>query len=327
MHDLVRKYFDGEITTEERSELFSAIEADAQLRGEFIAVQNTYALSSLLPRDTDIPDAISKLADFKRKRKKQPFVSRYRHAIGYAATLCVAVLSTWLYMEMQTGRTTAEEEESIAYEEFYTPAGQRARLTLYDGTVVWLNARSTLRYPHRFDKYERRVELNGEAFFEVAPNEELPFVVNTELVDIKVLGTKFNVFAYEGRNEFSTSLMEGAIKIYKDKDEDNALMMAPNECVELVDNKLVKSTIGNADFLLWKEGIYAFDDVPFSNIMRKLELYYDIKIVISNKRLNAYKLSGKFRQRDGVESVLRTLMKVYPFVYYKDDDLNQITIR
>lgn len=326
MHDLVRKYFEREITAEERKQMFSAMETDTHLRNEFISVQNTYALSALLPRDSDIPEAMAKLVEFKKRRKKQPFVFRYRHAIGYAATLCIAVYSTWIYTEFQANQVPIDNEP-VTYEEFHAPAGQRAKVTLHDGTVVWLNARSTLRYPNRFGKIGRKVELNGEAFFDVTHNEELPFIVSTEMVDVEVLGTKFNVFAYKGRDEFSTSLVEGAVKIYKEKDEGNALFMEPNECVKLVENKLVKSTINNADYLLWKEGIYAFDDVPFNDIMKKLELYYDIQIAVNNKTLNTYRFSGKFRQRDGVESVLRTMRKVYPFAYHKDDDLNRITIR
>lgn len=216
---------------------------------------------------------------------------------------------------------------AVAFEEFSTPAGQRAKIRLHDGTVVWLNARSILRYPNQFIGAERKVELEGEAFFEVARNEEVPFVVATEKPDIKVLGTKFNVFAYKGKNEFSTALIEGSVKIYKPDNESVAMYMNPNDFAELKEGRLEKRRIGNTDFLLWKEGIYAFDDVSFSEIISKLELYYDITIDIKNRKLGEYKFSGKFRQRDGVESVLKALQKIYRFSYTKDEELNKITIR
>lgn len=324
MHILITKYFEGEITAAERKSLFSMIQADEELRKDFSSVQNLYALSSWLPNENDEFEAVDKLAAFKQThcRKKRYPIHIIKHAAGYAAAICITILSTWMVMN---DREPAEE--MVTYEEFTTPSGQRAMVKLYDGTTVWLNARSTLRYPNHFAREERKVELDGEAFFDVEHNEHKPFVVSTEKLDIKVLGTKFNVFAYKGREEFNTALLEGSVKVYERMNEEKALFMNPNECVELKDNKLVKRPMGNTDFLLWKEGIYAFDDVPFEDIIKKFELYYDIVITVNNSKLMKYKFSGKFRQRDGVESALRTLRKVYYFTYIKDEENNNIIIR
>ena len=324
MHILITKYFEGEITAAERKLLFSMIQTDEKLRKDFSSVQNLYALSSWLPNENDEFEAVDKLAAFKHThcRKKRYPIHILKHAAGYAAAICITILSTWMVMN---DREPAEE--MVTYEEFTTPSGQRAMVKLHDGTTVWLNARSTLRYPNHFAREERKVELDGEAFFDVEHNEHKPFVVSTEKLDIKVLGTKFNVFAYKGREEFNTALLEGSVKVYERMNEEKALFMNPNECVELKDNKLVKRPMGNTDFLLWKEGIYAFDDVPFEDIIKKFELYYDIVITVNNSRLMKYKFSGKFRQRDGVESALRTLRKVYYFTYIKDEENNNIVIR
>lgn len=324
MHILITKYFEGEITAAERKSLFSMIQADEELRKDFSSVQNLYALSSWLPNENDEFEAVDKLAAFKQThcRKKRYPIHIIKHAAGYAAAICITILSTWVVMN---DREPAEE--MVTYEEFTTPSGQRAMVKLHDGTTVWLNARSTLRYPNHFACEERKVELDGEAFFDVEHNEHKPFVVSTEKLDIKVLGTKFNVFAYKGREEFNTALLEGSVKVYERMNEEKALFMNPNECVELKDNKLVKRPMGNTDFLLWKEGIYAFDDVPFEDIIKKFELYYDIVITVNNSKLMKYKFSGKFRQRDGVESALRTLRKVYYFTYIKDEENNNIIIR
>ena len=324
MHILITKYFEGEITAAERKLLFSMIQTDEKLRKDFSSVQNLYALSSWLPNENDEFEAVDKLAAFRHThcRKKRYPIHILKHAAGYAAAICITILSTWMVMN---DREPAEE--MVTYEEFTTPSGQRAMVKLHDGTTVWLNARSTLRYPNHFAREERKVELDGEAFFDVEHNEHKPFVVSTEKLDIKVLGTKFNVFAYKGREEFNTALLEGSVKVYERMNEEKALFMNPNECVELKDNKLVKRPMGNTDFLLWKEGIYAFDDVPFEDIIKKFELYYDIVITVNNSKLMKYKFSGKFRQRDGVESALRTLRKVYYFTYIKDEENNNIVIR
>ncbi len=326
MHILITKYFNKEITTEEKAELFFLMQTDKELHKEFVSMQNLSALSASLPAEGDEMKAVGKLLQFKQahKNEKKKFVHLTRHFVGYAAAICLAVLSTWTIMNYQRDNAI---EEQLAFEEFSTPPGQRAQVKLHDGTVVWLNARSRLRYPNRFSGAERKVELDGEAFFEVFRNEEAPFVVSTEKLDIKVLGTKFNVFAYKGKNEFTTALIEGSVKLYQSDNESVAMYMSPNDYAELKDGRLVKSKISSTDFLLWKEGIYAFDDIPFGEIIKKLELYYDITIEIRNKKLNNYKFSGKFRQRDGIESVLKTLQKIYNFSYVKDEELNTITIR
>lgn len=326
MHDLIVRYFNGEITAEEKHTLFSLMDTDADLRTEFIAAQNLRALTAWLPLSEDEVFSTGRLLSFKQDRLKKTFTIPYKHIIGYAAAICIAIVSTWGIISTKSN-VAVEKEQLVTYEEFSTPAGQRAMVKLHDGTTVWLNARSTLRYPSQFAKGERKVELNGEAFFEVSRNEEVPFVVSTEKLDIKVLGTKFNVFAYKGRNEFTTSLLEGSVKVYDNRNESEAVLMNPNECLDLVGNKLVRRPFSNMDFLLWKDGIYSFDDVTFDEIVKKLELYYDVTILVKNPKLDIYKFSGKFRQRDGVESVLRTLQKVRNFSFVKDDDRNQITIR
>lgn len=329
MHELIIKYFNKDITDAEKEELFSRMETDETLRDEFESFQNLSALTVLLPREKDTAYGLQKLEEFKRNRLKHPSQAAfpYKHLIGYAATACIAVFLTLLTLHFQNTPAPLAESEPVAYEEFSTPSGQRAQLKLHDGTVVWLNARSTLRYPNRFVAGERKVELDGEAFFEVKSDKKVPFIVSTEKADIKVMGTKFNVFAYKGREEFNTSLMEGSVKIYESEKEAEALYIEPHECVEWIDNRFVKRPIDNEDFLLWKDGIYSFDDVPFSEILRKLELYYDIGIQVKSGNIGKYRFSGKFRQRDGVESVLRTLQKVKYFSFTKDDERNEITIR
>jgi len=214
--------------------------------------------------------------------------------------------------------------EPLSYEQFTTPAGQRAQVVLNDGSVVWLNANSTLRYPSRFEKHKRKVELTGEAFFEVFHDAKRPFIVSTDKVAVKVLGTKFNVFAYKSSKELNVAIVEGSVCVCKG---DETIHLKSHEIASLVDGRLVKSKYFNSEFLLWKEGIYAFDDMPFYEIAKKLELYYDIQIEQNNKSLAQFHFSGKFRQRDGVVSVLQTMQRVYHFTFTKDDQLNKITIR
>jgi ferric-dicitrate binding protein FerR (iron transport regulator) len=324
MDELIEKYFKKDLSSTEKKQFFASIETDINLKKEFISMQNLYALSSLLPDEDDERRALLKLKQFKQKRVKRTTIHLFGYMTRYAVVVCLAVLLTWMYMKQFIPPV---DESVMVWQKLVTPPGQRAMVKLADGTTVWLNARSSLCYPAVFTKTERRVELDGEAYFDVTHKEEQPFVVSTEKLNIKVLGTEFNVHAYEGRNEFNTALIKGSVKIYNKGNEDNALFISPNEYVELIDNRLVKKEFGNMNFLLWREGIYAFDDVAFMEIIHKLELYYDVTIRVANEKLSTYQFTGKFRQRDGVESVLRTLQKVYYFRFTKDDENNIITIR
>lgn len=323
MYDLIVKYFEHTITPEEKNRLFSGMETDEKLKIEFATIQNIRSLTTLLPAKEDQIDGVRGLLDFKQAKKKKSYTLPVKHIIGYAVAVCAAVLLTWT---VTIGIDDGEESLAIEYEEVSAPSGQRVLVKLHDGTTVWLNAHSTLRYPNQFGK-ERIVELDGEAFFEVKEDRKKPFVVTTDKLNIEVLGTHFNVHAYKGRDEFRISLLEGAVQIYDRKDESKMLFLNPNEQAELIENKLIKTTFSNTDFLLWREGVYAFDDVTFGDLIKKLEFYYDITIEVRNQNINKYRYSGKFRQRDGVESVLHTLQKVHYFRFVKDDALNKITIK
>lgn len=323
MHQLILKFIDKTINADEMEELNKLIHSDPEIKIEFANAQNIYALSTLLGNDDDEQIGIAQLNKFKKRKNKNIYLPLIKSFLRYAAVVLVVFFSTWWILD---DRQTIPES-LVVFEEFSTPSGQRAKIILHDGTVVWLNAASTLRYPNVFIGKTRKVELDGEAYFDVKHNEEVPFVVSTEKLDIQVLGTRFNVFSYKGSSEFKAFLEEGAIKIYKSTDEAHALHLHPNEVAELKENRLFKRVLTNKDFLLWKDGIYAFDDIPFGEIIKRLELYYDITIEIDNPALSNYRFSGKFRQRDGVISALRTFQKAYPFNFHKDDDLNHITIK
>ncbi|WP_297907368.1 FecR domain-containing protein [uncultured Parabacteroides sp.] len=329
MYDLIIKYFSREISEEEKIQLFSRMEKDESLRQEFISIQNLCAFTAWKPAKDDRSEGIRRLRGFKRMAggKYTSIRKKYLFIVGYAASICAAVFFTWAAMKGFEDGRLAHLEDSMRFEEFETPAGQRAKVTLGDGTVVWLNAHTKLRYPSYFEEKERRVELNGEAYFEVAHDEKAPFVVSTEKLDIKVLGTKFNVSAYNGEKDFSAYLVEGAVEVYGRTKEVGSLFLSPNEQVRLVGDQLVKEVFGDNDFLLWKDGIYAFDDTPLREIVHKLELYYDVKFVIRDPRLADYKFSGKFRQQDGVESVLRALQRIERFTFVRDEKSNKIIIQ
>ncbi len=196
-------------------------------------------------------------------------------------------------------------------------AGQRVEVTLSDGTHVWLNARSEFSYPVSFNGDKREVLLKGEAFFEVAKNRDKKFIVNTGRCEVEVLGTQFNVEAYN-ENEFSTALIQGSVKVTDKSQPNESVVLEPNNSVSLNNGKLTVTPITDFNPYSWKEGLITFKDIHFKDLMKKLEKNFGIRIMIDNHTLDNYACSGKFRISDGIEQVLRALQQDAHFTFERE---------
>ena len=143
---------------------------------------------------------------------------------------------------------------------------------------------------------------------------------------VRVLGTQFNVFCYPDAGLISTSLIEGSVKVYHPEDEANGVVLKPNQ--QLVYDRQSFQTIQmkNEDDLLWKDGIYNFKSERLESILKKLELYYDVKIVVKSPEILSYRYTGKFRQRDGVVEILRIIQKIHHFKMSENDERNIVTL-
>ena len=167
---------------------------------------------------------------------------------------------------------------NIAYNVLRTPKGGQYRLELPDGSRVWLNAASSLRFPTTFAGQERRVELNGEAYFEIAKNARQPFFVTVNKASVAVLGTSFNIMAYTNEAAIKTTLLEGAVKVSQ---EAASSVLKPGE-QSLLDANGKIQVIEKADIDLavaWKNGFTSFKSADIKTIMRQVERWYDIEVV------------------------------------------------
>lgn len=207
------------------------------------------------------------------------------------------------------------------------PAGQRAQITLADGTKVWLNAQSTLTYSHDFGRNERNVELDGGAYFEVAKNKEIPFYVNTETNQVRVVETHFNVCAYRGSNEFTTTLLEGIVDIYAKGSEHSLTRLGGTRFLFSGTESSERSVLLILIISVGKIGLYCFDDTPFNLLLGKLEKYYKVKIVVENPKVLNYRCTGKFKDQDGGEHVLKVIQKDHSFIYSISAEKDSIFIK
>ena len=317
MNKLIEKYFLRELSSEQKEDFFKQIAGNQDERNEFVRVQNSWALAAASSDVNDRNKAQRYLQEFKKRQNRKRALTFFTGLTRYAAVLAIGVLIAW--------GIKVHKPQEIAYQTLTVPAGQRAHLTLADGTTVWVNAKSTLTYPGVFTGNTRELTLTGEAWFEVAANAAKPFIVKSGNFRTQVTGTQFNVFAYDGF--YDVSLVEGQVKVYEAGTGKDTVVLNPNERASLTGGRLMKKVIDNTDDFLWKDGIYCFDDMLFPAIAEKLQLYYDVKIHISNKNLEGIKLTGKFRQRDGIEKVLEALQKTHPFVFSKNEDNSNIYIK
>ena len=166
----------------------------------------------------------------------------------------------------------------------------RVEVTLSDGTHIWLNARSEFSYPASFNENTREVRLKGEAFFDVAKDRNKKFIVNTSRCEVEVLGTQFNVEAYN-ENEFSTALIQGSVKVTDKSQPDESVVLEPNNTVSLNNGKLTVTPITDFNPYSWKEGLITFKDINFKDLMKELEKNFGIRIIIDNHTLDNYACS------------------------------------
>lgn len=159
-----------------------------------------------------------------------------------------------------------------------TPVGGQYQVRLPDGTKVWLNAATTLKYPARFEAGERKVEVNGEAYFEVAKNEQKLFkVVLADSAAVTVLGTHFNIMAYSDEKTKEVTLLEGSVAVSK---KENTKKLEPGSQASISENEITKRTgIDTEEITGWKNGLFVFHDVPIESIMNQIARWYDAKIV------------------------------------------------
>lgn len=243
------------------------------------------------------------------------FRLRFTAAAAAIALLCVMSWSVYQYMKpvtMCTVSTLANQQE----------------IRLPDGTLVTLNHYSTLTYPEEFKAEMRKVELTGEAYFEVSKDKKHPFIVETAPVNVEVLGTHFNVEAYPNDPDVTTTLLEGSVAV-SNKLNTHRVILKPNESA--IYNKergsLVCETLEDAaDDIAWREGKLIFNDIPIREIARQLSNTFGVSINIDSKTLQDYRLTARFTNGESLTEILDLLQTAGHFKYTYSQNKKQITI-
>jgi ferric-dicitrate binding protein FerR (iron transport regulator) len=205
-----------------------------------------------------------------------------------------------------------KHSEEIVFE---TPRGEKSLVKLPDGTQVWLNASSRLVY-HTFSKKQRDVELTGEAFFRVTKNARAPFFVRIGELEVKVLGTAFNVMAYEDFDRMEITLVSGKIQLTMD---DRPVFLEPGQAFDLKDNKFSIREVNSSLAVGWVDNKFIFQNIPFSELIRRLENWYDVDIEIDSRQIENVNFTGTFKNEETIWQVLEAIKVYTPITYDKTD--------
>lgn len=203
------------------------------------------------------------------------------------------------------GNQAADLKTQALLNTIETPKGGQYQVNLPDGTKVWLNAASSLSFPARFSGSQRQVVLKGEAYFEVAKNKHMPFIVKSEQQKIEVLGTHFNVSAYPDEHQSRTTLAEGSVKVSLTANNQQQLLKPGQQAIATQHIKVIPVDIEEA--LAWKDGLFMFNDEDLENIMKKVERWYDVQVDFQQQHLRQKHFSGTVSRFGKVSQILKTL--------------------
>lgn len=376
---LFNRFLEKTATPEEREELFSLMQDDAN------SAELNLLVETALERDHEVPDLTDEKADMIASSildadrgvvevRKKP-VKKWMYLAAAACTL-IAVSISFFYMnrskpavqlagkdlrnalpgysnatlilgdgkavqldsadqqmirqgnstiKSQAGHllyTEANDPEEVLFNTLITPKGGQYHITLPDKTEVWLNAASSLHYPVTFAGNERTVELQGEGYFEVARDVDKPFYVRTGNTTVQVLGTHFNIMAYENEHTIRATLLEGTVKVTTPKD--HAVLSPGNDAIIDPSTDIIKIAAADMDeAVAWKEGYFLFRGANLPAMLRQFERWYNIEIVLKAPRKN-YEFVGKIPRTARLSSVLK-LLEVNDISY--EFDQNKLIIQ
>ena len=310
--ELIEKYFDGNITDAEIKKLSDWIKNDRHLQNwweeEFSksdAGINPVLRDKLFARIKEQTQGKEETQGKENPRTIR--MNPWKWAAAIVLPICIAFFTYYLVDSSQTvGAPFIVKADK----------GDKATIELPDGTNVVLNSASQLSYLNNFGENGRRVQLNGEAYFKVAHDEKCAFIVQVGDLEVKVLGTSFNVSAYEDAKDVTVVLLEGKVGVYAQK---ISHIMKPGDKIEYnkATHKITATQVHPSDYIEWTKGNIYFEKESLENIMKTLSRIYDVEIRFdSNKLPNEY-FTGTI-PGGGIQNALNILMLTSPFYYEMD---------
>ena len=312
--DVLAAFLRGELNAAEAAAVeawYDASAANRKLLGEVYYI--LYVNDRI--NDTAGIDVERSLRQFKRRMHAGRRISLRRIAVRAAAAAAVAVIL------LAGGVTTVSLSKRLAQPlTVITHLGERSQVVLPDGTKVWLNSASSVEYVAPFFSRERRVKMDGEAYFEVAKNPERPFIVDMGNASIRVLGTTFSVKADKGKDQITAVLLEAANRFESPTQQ---VLLAPDQQLTFIrsTNKIDIQSVNAKENLAWKDGLLKYKSIALCTLLNELEKRYEIPIHIENKRLldPNVTVSGTFSEDQSLKEILQVISRSLPIKWSQRD--------
>ncbi len=212
------------------------------------------------------------------------------------------------HLQIKAKEHHSQRQTTLMDNSIWIPQGGEYHLTLSDGTKVWLNAESKLKFPTCFNDDKRMVELSGEAYFEVARNPSKPFIIHTDGVNIKVLGTSFGVRSYQEENTIFTTLVTGSVEV---QSTHGKVRLTPSQqAVYNKNSKNITTKHVNTEFYIgWKDGKMIYDNCPLEEILRDLKRWYSFEVFYTNSQTKQIPFTLNIRKHEKIDGVLELMQK------------------
>lgn len=300
-------YLNGQLSESEEDQLLAWIKESEANKKLFFEIKDSWEASTKTQDNTQ-----TELLRFyqNQAQKKSGFHLTWWKQIATVAAILVVGLLVGTFVIQQNSLNSHLSSYTV-------PLGSKSNIVLSDGTRISLNSGSQLTIGKDFSPSNRKIALDGEAYFEVQSDQDHPFIVKTKNFDVQVTGTRFNISSYADEPFSSASLVEGKVTVKTSINEEFDL--TPGRKI------FVNQQSGSAHFddfdeqaeIAWKDNQFIFKDITFPELIRKLERWYDVKVYYTDERLNALKYNGKFKNQETIWQVLDALQLTSPITYEK----------
>jgi len=316
--DKIARYITGMSDDKEKAwveSLFVHGEDDETLR-HLLRQDWDYSLQDTTPSDVDLNHLLDRVHRIMKKDEHHKEVSVLQRFLkGYRKVAAILLVPVMIAGGLIYSRLNHQEEIPTVQQvksTIYAPMGARVSFNLPDGTTGMLNSGSRLTYSLPFNN-DRKVSLEGEAWFDVARDEEHPFELNTGISTVRVLGTSFNLSAYPAEDYVEIVLKEGKVE-FLDNQSHVKTTILPSERLVLKDGHIGKTVTDPAKYQAWTKGRMVFNNDPMAEVARRIERWYNVKVVLADKGLESYSFRGTFED-DKLEEVFRLLSLTSPITY------------
>jgi len=309
--ELITRYLNGQCTEEENGTLKNWISESEENKRLFFGMKDIWDASAKTADHTE-----DQLLNFYKRLLEYNSVlpvNYWKKAVAYAAVLVIGLVSGYLIFHKEQTKL----KNTVVYS---VPLGSKSKLLLPDSTEVNLNSGSTLSYSAGFSSINRNITLSGEGFFHVKSDIHHPFNIHTADFDATVTGTQFNISAYEDDHFASTTLLEGKVSLDFAKLGKSAVLK-PGQKI-LLDRATQKISEQEADTdteTAWKEGQFIFRNIPFPELIKRLERWYDVRLICNSQQLIEYHYSGRFKNQETIWQVLDAIQLTSPISYRKNN--------